>query len=324
MNDNTLEHITSEDIAEGQTITTIEAIPSMKDFEDEINRSFKRIDYGSVLTGTVIGIKDTEVIVDLGSYSEGIIPITELSHDPRFSIKADVVIGEQISGVILREDREGNIILSKKQADTLLSYDIVKEYMKNKTVKKVKVQEVVNGGVVTFLEGLRAFIPASQLSMSYVDDLSVYQHRELDVIVITVDEEKEKLILSAKELEKQLVAADKSKRISRLQVGIVTTGKIETIVPYGAFVDLGEGLSGLVHISQICGRRIKNPSEVVKEGMEVTVKITDIKDGKVSLSMKAVEEDAEIAVQGDNIPFEYSSDGSISTGLGSLLANIKL
>jgi small subunit ribosomal protein S1 len=304
--------------------TTTENIPSMKDFEDEINRSFHKIEDGSLLKGTVIGITDTKVILDLGSYSEGIIPIEELSHDPRFSIKTDVVIGEEISGVVLREDREGNIILSKKQADTLLSFDILKRYMENKTIKRVKISDVVNGGVITYLEGIRAFIPASQITLSYTENLSEFLHKEIDVMVITVDEEKEKLVLSGKEVERKIAAEDKNKRVSRLQIGLVTTGIVDKIVPYGAFIDMGEGLSGLVHISQICGKRIKSPNEVLKEGMEVNVKITDIKDGKISLSIKAVTEDDEVAKEGEDVPFEYSSGGDISTGLGSLLSKIKL
>lgn len=321
--------ITNEnETASTKAITTVEAttenIPSMKDFEDEINRSFHKIEEDSLLKGTVIGITDTSVILDLGSYSEGIIPIDELSHDPRFSIKTDVVIGEELSGVVLREDREGNIILSKKQADTLLSYDILKGYMENKTIKRVKISDIVNGGVITYLEGIRAFIPASQLTLSYTEDLTGFLHKELDVMVITVDEEKEKLVLSGKEVERKIAAEDKSKRVSRLQIGLVTTGIVDKIVPYGAFIDMGEGLSGLVHISQICGKRIKTPNEVLKEGMEVNVKITDIKDGKISLSIKAVTEEDDVAKEGDDVPFEYSSDGDVSTGLGSLLSKIKL
>lgn len=321
--------ITNEnETASTEAITTVEAttenIPSMKDFEDEINRSFHKIEEDSLLKGTVIGITDTSVILDLGSYSEGIIPIDELSHDPRFSIKTDVVIGEELSGVVLREDREGNIILSKKQADTLLSYDILKGYMENKTIKRVKISDIVNGGVITYLEGIRAFIPASQLTLSYTEDLTGFLHKELDVMVITVDEEKEKLVLSGKEVERKIAAEDKSKRVSRLQIGLVTTGIVDKIVPYGAFIDMGEGLSGLVHISQICGKRIKSPNEVLKEGMEVNVKITDIKDGKISLSIKAVTEEDDVAKEGDDVPFEYSSDGDVSTGLGSLLSKIKL
>lgn len=321
--------ITNEnETASTEAITTVEAttenIPSMKDFEDEINRSFHKIEEDSLLKGTVIGITDTSVILDLGSYSEGIIPIDELSHDPRFSIKTDVVIGEELSGVVLREDREGNIILSKKQADTLLSYDILKGYMENKTIKRVKISDIVNGGVITYLEGIRAFIPASQLTLSYTEDLTGFLHKELDVMVITVDEEKEKLVLSGKEVERKIAAEDKSKRVSRLQIGLVTTGIVDKIVPYGAFIDMGEGLSGLVHISQICGKRIKSPNEVLKEGMEVNVKITDIKDGKISLSIKAVTEEDDVAKEGDDVPFKYSSDGDVSTGLGSLLSKIKL
>ena len=116
----------------------------------------------------------------------------------------------------------------------------------------------------------------------------------------------------------------KTNKITHLQIGLVTTGIIEKIAPYGAFVNIGDGLSGLVHISQICGKRIKSPNEVVKEGQEVTVKIIDVKDGKVSLSMKAVEEDAEIVEDVEEVSFEYSSGEEAGTGLGALLANLKL
>ena len=298
---------------------------SMKDFEEEITRSFHRIEEGTLLKGTVIGITDTKVILDLGYYAEGIIPLEELSHDPRFSIKSDVTIGEVLNGVVIREDKnEGTIILSKKQADTLLAYDVLKEYKEKETIKKVKVAEVVNGGVVTYLEGIRGFIPASQISIKYVDNLSDYLHKELDVVVIEVEEEKERLILSGKEVERKRENEDKQNRINRLQAGLVTTGTVERIVPYGAFINMGEGISGLVHISQICGRRIKFPNEVLKEGEEVTVKILDIKDGKVSLSIKAVTEEQEVVKEGDDIPFEYSSDGEISSTLGDLLAKLNI
>lgn len=298
---------------------------TMKDFEDEINRSFRKIKEGTLIKGTVIGITDTQVILDIGYYTQGIIPSEEISHDPRFSIKTDIVIGEELHGVVIREDeREGSLILSKKQADTLLSYEILKKYMENQTIKTVKIAQVVNSGVVTYLEGIRGFIPASQLSLSYVDNLEDFLHKEVEVMVITADEEMDKLVLSAKEVERKKVQDDKNKRISRLQKGLVTTGTVEKIAPYGAFIDMGEGLSGLVHISQICGKRIKSPNEVLKEGQEVKVKIIDIKDGKISLSIKAVTEEEEVVNEGDEVPFEFSSDGDISTGLGSLLSKIKL
>jgi len=321
--------LNNEELQENEAVTaentTPEEIPSMKDFEEEISRSLHQVKEGELLKGTVIGVSETEVTVDLGYYAEGIIRLEDLSNDPRFSIKADVTVGEEIYGVVLREDDgEGNILLSKKDADNILSWTKLKEYMDHQEVKKVKIAQAVNSGVVTYLEGIRGFIPASQLSLNYVEDLESWVNKEIEVIVITAEEENSRLILSGKEVERNKAEADRNSKISRLQKGVVTTGTVEKIMPYGAFINIGDGLSGLVHISQICGRRIKSPNEVIKEGQEVTVKITDVKDGKISLSMKAVEETSEVVEALEEVPFEYTSGEEASTGLGSLLSKIKL
>lgn len=301
-----------------------ETIPSMDEFKDEIARSFRKFEPGDIVAGTVIGISDTEVTVDLGCYAEGIIKLEELSNDPRFSIKADVTIGEEISATVLREDREGNILLSRKQADDVLAWDSLKEMMANRTAAAVKVAQAVNGGVVTYLNGIRAFIPASKLDINYVEDPSAYVGKELQVRVITVDEENKKLVLSAKDIALEKAITEKNNRAARLPIGTVTTGTVEKIMPFGAFVAIGNGLSGLVHISQICAKRIKSPNEVIKAGQEVTVKILDVKDGKISLSMKAVEEKEEVEEEIEEAPMEYSSGEEAVTGLGALLKGIKL
>ncbi|WP_455716662.1 30S ribosomal protein S1 [Anaerosporobacter sp.] len=306
-------------------VRTEEEILTMDDFKEELNQSFKKIQEGDLLTGTVIGVSDTEVTVDLNYYTEGIIPLAELSNDPSFSIKADIQVGDTITAVVLREDeRNGNIILSRKSATDVLAWDTLKEAMESKKRYNVKVASSVNGGVITYVEGIRAFIPASQLATHYVEDVESYVGQTLTVVVITVDEDKQKLVLSAREVLREEEALAKTNKISHLQIGLVTTGVIEKIAPYGAFVNIGDGLSGLVHISQICGKHIKSPNEVVKEGQEVTVKIIDVKDGKVSLSMKAVEENAEIVDDVEEISVEYSSGEEAGTGLGDLLANLKL
>lgn len=302
-----------------------EVIPSMDDFKDEITRSFKKIKEGDILKGTVIGISESEVTLDLGYYTEGIIKLEELSNDPSFSIKADVKIGEEISATVLREDDgQGNILLSRKRADDILAWDQLKDTMNSKKLCHIKVSQAVNGGVVTYLCGVRAFIPASQLSLTYVEDLDSWVGKELDVVVITANAEDKKLVLSAKEVEKDKEQQDKRSRISRLQVGIVTTGTVEKITAYGAFVNIGEGLSGLLHISQISNKRIKSPNEVIKEGQTVTVKIIDVKDGKISLSMKAVEEKEEVVEEVEVAPSTYSTGEEATTGLAALLKNIKL
>jgi small subunit ribosomal protein S1 len=318
-------NIPAEENNEAAPVEEKEVIPSMSDFKDEIARSFRRINEGDILTGTVIGISESEVILDLGYYTEGIIKLEELSNDPGFSIKADVKMGEEISATVLQEDDgHGSILLSRKRADDLLAWTQLKDALVTKKVFRIKISQTVNAGVVTYLLGVRASIPASQLSLTYVEDTAAWVGREIDVVVITVDEQNKKLVLSGKEVERDRENKDKRSKISRLQVGIVTTGTVDKITPYGAFVNIGEGLSGLLHISQISDKRIKSPSEVIKEGETVTVKILEIKDGKISLSMKAVEEKEEVLEDVEEAPSTYTSGEEATTGLAALLKNIKL
>lgn len=302
-----------------------EVIPSMDDFAFELERSLKKINEGDIVTGTVIGVSDTEVTVDLNSYSEGRINLEDLSNNPRFSIKADIHVGDIIQATVLRETRDGVFILSMKEADNLLSWDKLKTSMDNKSVHHVKVTEAVKAGVIAYLYGIRGFIPASQLALNFVEDTNEYIGKELDVVVTNVDHDDEKLILSAKEILREQARADKNSRISRLQKGLVTTGKVEKIMPFGAFVNIGDELTGLVHISEICGKRIKSPNEVLKLGDEVTVKILDVKDGKISLTIKGVEEKEDVYEDVvESASEEYSDGEAPSTGLGALLANLKL
>ena len=280
----------AENVEAAAPAVEAEPIPSMDEFKDEIAHSFRKIKAGDIVNGTVIGVSDTEVTVDLNSYSEGVIPIEELSNDPRFSIKTDIPIGTPVSATVLRETKEGVFVLSLKAADDILAWDKLQQAKENGTIERVKVAEAVNAGVTTYLYGIRAFIPASQLALTYVEDPSEFVGKELDVVVSDVDREKAKLVLSAKTVLRERAAQDKKSRIGRLQTGLITKGTVEKIMPFGAFVNIGEDLSGLVHISEICGRRLKSVHEVLKEGDEVTVKILDVKDGKISLSIKAAME----------------------------------
>lgn len=301
-----------------------EVIPSMDDFKDELNSSFRSVNEGDLINGMVIGVTDTEVMVDLGYYAEGIIKITELSNDPSFSIKADIHVGEPVTALVISsDDGEGNVLLSLKQAHDVLSWEKLKEAMKEETIYSCKIKEIVNGGVVTYVEGIRGFIPASQLALHYVEDLEEFRGKTVDAVVITVDEAKRKLVLSAKQVAREVAEKEHKLKVSSLQVGLVTSGVIEKLAPYGAFVKIGEDLSGLVHISQICGKHLKSPKEVLSEGQEVNVKIIDVKDGKISLSIKAVEEKEDVVEDVEEAPIEYTEQESASTNLGALLSNFK-
>jgi len=296
---------------------------SMADFANELEASFRKIQEGDVLSGTIIAVTETEVTIDLGYYAEGIILAEDYSDDPSFSIKTDVPVGEEISAtVIATDDGHGNILLSRKKAVQTLSWDILEKYLKEQTVLTVKLSEIVKGGAVAYVEGIRGFIPASKLSLEYVENLEEWLHREVQVQVITADKKDSKLILSARELLLRARAEEEGRLISNMQVGLVTEGVVESLQPYGAFVKLKNGASGLVHISQISQKRIKHPSVVLREGQEVTVKIIAIKDGKLSLSMKALEDLAAEEIHEEKV--ELPESESIGTSLASLFKNIQL
>ncbi len=295
---------------------------TMKDYTREIENSFRKIKEGDIIDGTVIGVTDSEVILDIKYYTQGIIRAEELSDDPKFSIHKDIKVGDEVSAtVISTDDGEGNILLSKRKANEVLAWDKLKALLESEEYVDVKVSEAVKGGAVAFLEGIRGFIPASKLDLSYVeeDNIKDYVGKTVKARVITADEENGKLVLSAKEYLKEQADIKRKEMISNVEVGLVTEGTVESLQNYGAFVDLGKGMSGLVHISQICNNRIAHPSAVLKVGQKVKVKVISIKDGKLSLSMKALEEVAATEITEEKI--EYTSDGDATTSLAALLKN---
>ncbi len=293
---------------------------TMNDYKDEIDRSFRKVKEGDILEGTVIDISDTEITLDLKYYTQGIIKVSDMSDDPKFSVHRDVQIGDEVSAtVISTDDGNGNILLSKKEANQVLAWDKLKELMDGEQYTDVKVSESVKGGCVAFLEGIRGFIPASKLDLQYVeeDKLPEYVGKTLKVKVITADKENSKLVLSAREYLKEQADKKRAEMVSNVEVGLVTEGVVESLQNYGAFVNLGNGMTGLVHISQICNQRIAHPSSVLKVGQKVKVKVTAIKDGKLSLSMKALEDIAATEITEEKIEFE--SEGEATTSLAALL-----
>lgn len=194
--------------------------------------------------------------------------------------------------------------------------------LEEKTVINVKVKEAVKGGLVTFVDDVRAFIPASHISTQYVEKLEDMVGKHLDVMVITADLEKKRLVLSGREVEKSRREETRKQKLAQYHVGDVVTGTVESLQPYGAFVALGDGISGLVHVSQISTQRIKHPSVALKEGQEVKAKVVSTENGKIGLSIRALI--SEETVKEEHESFNYKETGTISTGLGALLKDIKL
>lgn len=198
------------------------------------------------------------------------------------------------------------------------------EKVKANTVITVEVKGVVKSGVVAYIDGVRGFIPASQLAAEYVEDLESWLGKTVDVMIIEAKEDEKRLILSGKKVVRR---EERKKKFDAITVGSVLEGTVESLQPYGAFVNLGDKISGLVHISQISTKRIKTPEDVLAVGDKVTVKVLSNEKKKISLSMRAVVEDAkkaEEAAEPKEETFHYKEKGKASTNLGDLLKDIQL
>lgn len=308
---------------EMNTTPAAEEKTSMADYEAELEASLKKLEEGDLVTATVIAVDEDEVTLDLKSYTEGIIRASDYSREPGFQLKEAVHVGDEVTATVIgRDSQKGSILLSRVEASDDLAWEKLNQYMEDKTVLDVTVKGVVNAGVIAYVEGIRGFIPASKLSLSYVEDLNEYLNRQIQVQVIDLDRAKDRLILSARDILREKAREERKARISNVEVGLVTEGTVESIKPYGAFIDLGNGLSGLVHVSQISEKRIKDPSVVLSVGDKVKVKVIAIKEGKLSLSMKALND---VAVQEiEEEVYELPKAEEATTSLGSLFANIKL
>lgn len=304
--------------------TTMGTTETMEDYKEALEASYRRIRPGDIVTGTVIDVNDQDVTIDFNYYAPGRIPVTELSDDSTYHVLENVAVGDTLTATVVKtDDGAGNMLLSCKDAAEELAWDKLQEAQKTKKVYHVKVAGAVNGGCVAYVEGVRGFIPASKLALEYVEEPADYLNKELDVQVISVDEGAKRVVLSAKELLLAKVMEEKNKKINKYTVGTVMEGTVEQLKDYGAFVNIGDGITGLVHISQISDRRLKHPSQVLKEGDKVKVKIIKIENNKISLSIREAAELTSREVEEEG-PAEYEDNGAAATGLGALLKGFKL
>ncbi len=318
--------VTEEAVAE-EAVEEVKAEPevieSMDDYTEEIEASLQKLYPGDVMQCTVVAIDETAVSVDLDYYAPGKIPPEEMSADPLFSIFTDVQIGDQFPAVVqMADDGAGNIILSKKEADKEFAWEKLEEMKEAETVIEGTVSGVTNNGAVFYVEGIRGFIPASKLDLKYVEDTNPYLGKKIKVQISEVDRDRKKLILSAKELLVEAAAEQKLEKMKQLSVGSIIEGTVEKIMDYGAFVDIGNDLSGLLHISEISEKRISHPKAVLKIGQKIPVTILKVENGKISLSMKAAQE-AEVEELNEEAE-EYKAEYVPNNPFAALLKDIKL
>lgn len=265
---------------------------SMKDVINDIDSSMNNIKVGEIVNGKVISVTDKEIIVNIGYMTDGVIKASEVSEKLNSNIKDAFKIGDELSAYVLKmSDEDGNVLLSKIEADKILQWNKLKNDFKNEVHIEVIVKEAVKGGVIAYLNNIKAFIPASQLSVKYVDDLNEFVGKSLQVKIIELDENKSRVILSRKEVEKIEIERKRQDALNRIEPGQKVKGKVDKLAKFGAFVDLG-GIDGLIHISELSWERVKNPEDVVSVDDEIEVYVLDVdkENSKVSLSLKDVQD----------------------------------
>lgn len=247
---------------------------------------------GEVVNGRIIGYNTSEVFVDLNYKADGVISMEEFLEDPDFDPVTDLKEGEEILVYIIKiNDGEGNVSLSKKRVDSIRGMEEIEEAFNEKKPLEAVVREVVKGGVVASYKGIRVFIPASQVSDHYVKDLNEFLKKKVKFEVIEMSKNKRRVVGSSR----NVIEKEKSEKMAEfwdnVEVDKEYTGKVKSLTNFGAFVDLG-AVDGLIHISELSWKKIKKPSEVVKVGDEVTVKILgfDKEKQKVSLGYRKAED----------------------------------
>src|ERR671920_533872 len=245
---------------------------------------------GDIVTGTVVKVDRDEVLLDIGYKTEGVIPSKELSikHDvDPFEV---VSVGDVIEALVQqKEDKEGRLILSKKRAQYERAWGTIEKIKDEDGVVTGSVIEVVKGGLIIDI-GLRGFLPASLVEMRRVRDLQPYVGQELEAKIIELDKNRNNVVLSRRAWLEQTQSEVRQGFLTQLQKGQIRKGVVSSIVNFGAFVDLG-GVDGLVHVSELSWKHIDHPSEVVEVGQEVEVEDVDLERERVSLSLKATQED---------------------------------
>ena len=255
-----------------------------EDFQQAIDSSIRRIRPGQIVTGTVIGITDSEILVNVGYKSDGYIPRAEFSADPDAEI--DVQEGEEIDVEVVKvNDGEGNVLLSRKNVQSKKFWDdLMAEEAEGKTFETV-VKEVVKGGLIAEMEGgVRAFIPASHVSTKYVENLSEYVSKTVKVKVLEIDKQRKRIVASIKQVLLEEAAAREQEKWDSLVVGSKIHGIVRRITDFGAFVDIG-GLDGLVHVTDAAWGRVKHPSDVFSVNQEIDVLILGVDKEKKRISL---------------------------------------
>ena len=262
---------------------------------------------GTVIEGTVVQVNQNEAFVDIGYKQEIPVPKRELAYPEPESAEDVVKVGDKIDVYIQSLGGDNGGALSKVKADRMVAWKDIEEIKERGETIDARINQVVKGGLVASVNGLRGFIPASQMELHFVKDLSVYVGQTVKVIPLEIDIRKQRLVLSRRRILEEERVKKQDEIFSTLEAGQTVKGVVKRLVDYGAFIDIG-GVDGLAHISDLSWERVKQPSDVLKVGdeIDVFVKNVDPDSKRISLSVKETLRDpwldkAEKYQEGDHI-----------------------
>ena len=259
---------------------------SEKSFEQLLEESLVTIRNGEVVSGTIIDVKEDEIILNIGYKADGIITRNEYSNTPNLDLTQEVKVGDTMEAKVLKvNDGEGQVLLTYKRLAAEKGNKRLEEAFNNKEVLTAKVEQVLDGGLSVSVEGTRVFIPASLVSDTYEKNLGKYADQEINFVISEFNPRKRRIIGD----RKQLLVAEKLEKqkelFAKISVGMEIEGVVKNVTDFGAFIDLG-GADGLLHISEMSWGRVENPKKVFTVGQELKVLIKDIQGEKIALSLK--------------------------------------
>ena len=255
-------------------------------FEQMLEESLKTIRTGEVVKGTVISVKEDEIVLNIGYKSDGIITRNEYTNTPNVDLTTVVSVGDSMEAKVLKvNDGEGQVLLTYKRLAAEKGSKRLEEAFENKEVLKATVSQVMTGGLSVVVDETKVFIPASLVSDSFEKDLTKYNGQEIEFVISEFNPKKRRIIGDRKVL---LTAAKKEaqeKLLAEISEGQVVEGVVKNVTDFGAFVDIG-GLDGLLHISEMSWGRIEHPKKVFKVNDKINVRIKEINGTKIALSLK--------------------------------------
>ncbi len=259
-------------------------------FEEMLQDSFRTISNGEVVTGTVMDVKEDEIIMNIGYKADGIITRNEFTNVPNADLRELVSVGDELEVKVLKvNDGEGQVQLSYRRLQQERSSKLLEAAFNEKLVLTAPVTQVLNGGLSVVFDDTRIFIPASLVSDTYERNLEKYAGQEVEFVLTEFNPRKRRIIGDMKQLILQKKAEMQKELFARIVPGMRVTGTVKNVTDFGAFIDLG-GADGLLHISEMSWGRVENPKKVFKPGQELEVYIKDIQGTKIALSLKFPDE----------------------------------